>query len=118
MYILLLANPGTIGIGSKYENSFFTLIAFLALLTFLQRICSQGNHKISTSYSCQKVFKIFILILIAIFVFPLTAENSIKMELTNSDDEFIDHYKVVAHVNPKVIHQRRSYVPCDLAIMV
>ena len=40
------------------------------------------------------------------------------MELTKNDGRFIYHYKDVAHVNLKVINQRRSYVPCDLAIMV
>ena len=40
------------------------------------------------------------------------------MELTKNDGKFIYRYKGIAHVNPSVIHQRRSYIPCELAIMV
>ena len=95
-----------------------TVVAFLALLKFIKGILSQYNYGLSKTHSCKKVIKIFLLISLAVLVFPITAEEHKRIELTKNDGLFIYHYKDVAHVNPKVIHQRRSYVPCDLAIMV
>ena len=95
-----------------------TVIAFLAFLTFLQNIHGYYYYSASVSRSCQKSVKIFLLVLVTALVFPVSADNSVDLDLTSSDDKFIYHYKGTAHVNPQVIHQRRSYVPCDLAIMV
>ena len=55
---------------------------------------------------------------ISCFGFSITAEEHSRLELTKNDGRFISHYKGVAHVNPKVIHRRQSYVSCNLAIMV
>ena len=94
-----------------------TVVAFLALLKFMKGILCQHNYGLSKTHSCKKVFKVFIIILLTVLVFPITAEDQKKVTLTRNDGRFIYHYKGEAHINPKVIHQRRSYVPCDLATM-
>ena len=94
-----------------------TVVAFLALLKFIKGILCQYNYGLSKTHSCKKVLKVFIIILLTVLVFPITAEDQKKVTLTRNDGRFIYHYKGEAHINPKVIHQRRSYVPCDLATM-
>ena len=45
-----------------------TVVAFLALLKFIKGILCQYNYGLSKIHSCKKVFKIFMIILLAVLV--------------------------------------------------